>query len=588
MQNLWKSSTWITSPKGYWTMQYEYRRSGVNMQYRFYWKVWLASGSWYYNGLKLKLFLNGVQHDITVKSYQSGVTGWSYDGTTEWYTVSNKTSGTVPFYAQIYDTNTKKTKSTSSTYYLSVSPSGATITSAPDFTDEQNPTIQYSNLAGNTVSSIEACISLTGEKDDVAYRNISTTGTSYTFSLTDEERIVLRKATSSNSRTVIFFVKTVIDDATFYSTLEKTFSIVNGNPTFTSSQISYADTETDVTNVTNNPLQIVQNQSSLAVTFEDATANKEATISKYEITVNGTTKTATKGGTVNFGKLNTSSNCDISIKVIDSRGNSVIATKNVEVLSWAEPVYSVKLERLNNYEDETYLTVDAKYSSVDSKNTVAISYKVKESGGKYGDSVTINNNETQTLFCDKNKSYILQIQVDDAFVSVPHEYSLPKGKFPLFIDTQKNAIGVNEFPAEDEALRVAGGIAHFDEGIKIGNSVVENYVVERGTDDIWTYEKWADGKAECWGIWVIENCNISVAWGYLFEPTEANIIEFPNGLFASAPVCNMNVQGSTAGVLSLETTGETTKEKTCYVYPTRATPATVNVIIGIRAIGKWK
>ena len=115
MQDIFNKSQWLSSPTAYWTIQYEYRRNGVDMQYRFYWKVWLgSSGGWYNNGLQLQMFLNGSPIVVTVKGYTSGTTGWSYDGTTDWYTVANKTSGTTPFYAVLYDTSTSTTKVTSS------------------------------------------------------------------------------------------------------------------------------------------------------------------------------------------------------------------------------------------------------------------------------------------------------------------------------------------------------------------------------------------------------------------------------------------------------------------------------------------
>ncbi len=85
-------------------------------------------------------------------------------------------------------------------------PRQANITSAPDFSDEANPTINYSNPAGNSVSSLDACISLTGATDNIAYRAVSKTGTSYTFNLTEAERNVLRAACpNSNTLSVIFF-----------------------------------------------------------------------------------------------------------------------------------------------------------------------------------------------------------------------------------------------------------------------------------------------------------------------------------------------------------------------------------------------
>ena len=65
------------------------------------------------------------------------------------------------------------------TFTLDNIPRQATITSAPNFNDTQNPTIQYSNPAGTNVTSLQACISLTGSSADIVYRDISKTGTSY-------------------------------------------------------------------------------------------------------------------------------------------------------------------------------------------------------------------------------------------------------------------------------------------------------------------------------------------------------------------------------------------------------------------------
>ena len=95
-------------------------------------------------------------------------------------------------------------------------PRQANLTSAPNFNDTDNPTINYNNSAGNSVTSLQACISLNGSTDNIAYRDIPKTGTSYTFNLTENERNVLRSACpNSNTLSVIFYVRTVIGGNTF-------------------------------------------------------------------------------------------------------------------------------------------------------------------------------------------------------------------------------------------------------------------------------------------------------------------------------------------------------------------------------------
>ena len=145
----------------------------------------------------------------------------------------------------------------SQTVTLDTIPRQATITGASNFTDIQNPTIQYSNPAGNSVSSLQACISLTGSQPDIAYRDISKTGTSYTFNLTEAERNILRQASpNSNTLNVYFYIKTVLNGTTFYSNIAKNMTIVNASPTF---NCSYQDTNSNTTNITGNNQQIIQN-----------------------------------------------------------------------------------------------------------------------------------------------------------------------------------------------------------------------------------------------------------------------------------------------------------------------------------------
>ena len=141
METLFDSRQWCSNPKANWTIQYEHQRVGSDMQYRFYWKVWLtSSGGWYYNAMKLPLYLNGTNVEtIQVKTYNGSEKGWSKSGTTGWYTVSGKTSGTVPFYAQLVDTGGYaqtgwSVQDTSATFNLYVDPAGSDLGSISNFT----------------------------------------------------------------------------------------------------------------------------------------------------------------------------------------------------------------------------------------------------------------------------------------------------------------------------------------------------------------------------------------------------------------------------------------------------------------------
>lgn len=223
------------------------------------------------------------------------------------------------YFGITFSGSTVGTKSGSGNGTLDTIPRQASISTAPNFNDEANPSITYSNPAGNSVTSLQACISLTGAAADVPYRDISKTGTSYTFNLTDAERATLRNATTTaNSRDVTFFVRTEIGGSTYYSTLKKTLTIVNANPTFTASAV---DTGTSSTVLTGGSSKMIKGFNSIAASITDAAAYKGATIKSYKIT-NG----SNIFNSATAALSNTESNV-FAFEITDSRGNK--ATKSI-------------------------------------------------------------------------------------------------------------------------------------------------------------------------------------------------------------------------------------------------------------------
>lgn len=235
---------------------------------------------------------------------------------------------------------------------------------------------------------------------------------------------------------------------------------IKGNETPTVGSITYEDTNETVTAITKNNQHIVQNKSNLKITYGVASPKNSASISKYTFTLNGVTKESTSaGGTIDFGIINSSNNLTLTMVVTDSRGLTSSTTKTITILEHSNPNAIITLNRLNNYEDESYLTVDGSISSVNGKNTMTIKYRYKISGGSYNSFKTIKDNEKQTLSLDKNNAYIFNIVITDAFDSTyDKEHVLEKGVFPLFIDTVKNSVGINALPRTNNVLEIAGRI----------------------------------------------------------------------------------------------------------------------------------
>lgn len=459
METLFSSRQWCSSPKGYWTIEYEHQRSGSDMQYRFKYTVWINSGGWFYNAMKMPLYLNGTNvATIQVKYYNNGEKGWTYSGTTGWYTVSNKTSGTTSFYAELVDTGGTYQQNwnkydTSSTFNLAVDPAKSELGGISNFTIgnaipisitkysssfRDDMVIKYGNTTVKTISGITngSSISFTSAELNTIYSLMSTVN-SGTFSFT---------ITTYNGSTSVGS-----------SSQSATGSITGASPTISASNISYKDNNSTTVAVTGDNQYLVQNLSSLLVTISSATGNKGASITKYEATINGVTKTITSAGNIDYGVINSGSNLTLTVKVTDSRGNTASASKTVKFLPWSLPTGIITLKRKNNYEDETYLKVQASYSSINSKNSVTIKYQYKQTtASTYSSLTTINNNTQITLSLTKNSAWDFKITITDKFGSTTYNAVLSRGRFIFFVDTKKLSVGINCFPVNSESLEING------------------------------------------------------------------------------------------------------------------------------------
>ena len=324
-----------------------------------------------------------------------------------------------------------------------------------NFTDIQNPTIGYSNPAGNNVTTLQAGIYGTdGYTAYAAYRNISKTGSSYTFTLTEQERQNLRYATiNSPTLTVRFYIKTVIGGNTFYSTSDKILTIVDADPTFSA---AYEDTNASTVAITTNDQQIVRNQSQLSIDVTNLSAKKGATIRTVSAEINGTSYTGTVSGTsctINVGALNVSSNTTATVTVTDSRAYSTSQTLNISVLNWELPTAIINMSRHNNFYTPTDIKVDGSFSSVDGKNAMTIKIRYKKStDSTWSAYTTVQDNVTQTFNLDNNYQWDVQILVSDLFGSTTYNQVLSRGMPIIYFDRLKSSVGFNCFPTHENSV----------------------------------------------------------------------------------------------------------------------------------------
>lgn len=439
-------------------------------------------GSSWYNAGNFKVIINGS----TV--YQSSTRIKLYNGTVVSsgnFTIAHDQNGEKRFTAS----------AEAGIYYVAVNCRGsgtwslptisraATITAANNFTDEQNPTINYLNPAGNNVTSLQACISLNGTTDAIAWRDISKTGTSYTFNLTAAERDTLRSAAAnSNTLTVYFKLRTVVSGIPYDTSLARTMTIVNAAPTI--SGISYRDTNSATVAITGDNTKIIQDKSTVTFTIGSMAALKAASLRTVAITVNAVTVTTNISGSsitnreISYGTINSSSNLSASITVTDSRGNTTSTNLSITMLAWSLPTAIITCARKNNYYSDTDINVNADYSSLDGNNTITIQYQTKQaSSSSWSALADLQDDVTTTVSLDNTKAWDIKVIVTDRLGSTTYNLSIDKGIPIAYFDRLKRSIGFNCFPSEDGSVESNGLV--LDDLIYIGSQVLyDSYTIQ--------------------------------------------------------------------------------------------------------------
>lgn len=263
----------------------------------------------------------------------------------------------------------------SGTMTLTSIPREAKITSAPNFTDEDNPTIQYSNPGGLPIYAyIEVRDPLSRP---IAERRIS--GSSYTFNFTEAERNSLRAInTSSNTQSVRFVVRTDMGAGAKpgFAWLDRTLTIKNPNPTLNPKVV---DTNSQTTALTGNSSCFVKYYSNAKVTF-GARAVKGASLVESLVVCGG--KSRTSDGTIKGVESG-----DFVFAVGDSRGNKTTKGLPRTLIEYVKLSCIIGSNVPDANGDFTFVVsgsfFNGSFGSV--TNSLVVKYRYREDGGTYSE-----------------------------------------------------------------------------------------------------------------------------------------------------------------------------------------------------------
>ena len=110
-----------------------------------------------------------------------------------------------------------------------------------------------------------------------------------------------------------------------------------------------------------------------------------------------------------------------------------------------------------------------------------------------------------------------------------------------------------------------------------------DYVVEQGTEGIWTYRKWDSGIAECWGTWSGSLTHYATVFGGYAYTTSVN---YPTSLFVAPPVHTYSAYVGSG--FALTGTVTSTYSDMVALYAVSNVSGTSTVYFYISSIGRWK
>lgn len=473
------------------------------------------------------------------------------------------------------------TLSKTQTVTLDTIPRAATITSAPDFNDEQNPTISYSNPAGNAVTALDACISFTGAKADIAYRAVDKTGSSYTFNLTDAERKTLRQwvTAGSNSREIIFYLKTNIGGTEYHSTVKKTLTIINDIPTL-SPTVKVTDNLTkELTGDINNT--IIKGISVVDYNI-NAAAYKEAHINGQWVLNNDITKYEPTGTFTNL------QSGYFLFAASDTRGRHIRAEKILNVVNYIPLTcdFDHEISFVENSENKINIAIIIKGNCFNGtfgavSNELRLAYRYKVNNGSWSDLINPITETSRPEFNADTYSFttkLLNVDYQDV-------YTVQCVAFDKINDVEP--IWSKEYAIKAQPVFDWGkDDFNFNVPISIQGKSVEDFITEEGTVNGWNYRQWNRGIVECWTT-INLNTAVATAYGNGFYNGTTLSVNFPPGAFLAKPYTYMSVEPSNAQIYSINI-GALSKNDLAYYISSMKSQTAASLQVNIYAFGFWK
>ncbi len=530
--------------------------------------------------VKYKVTVNGAEYSGIIERYD-GVSTVTIKSSTE--TVQHNADGSAAISFSFSITDSKAwsygpgNASASGTMAMTNIPRQAEITFAPNFNDEEDPVVIYTNPAGAAVDRLELCITLDGTTENaLPYRAVPTTGQPYTYTLDEDDRNFLRNAAKENTLEVGFYLRTVIGGVDYFSKEWRTMTIVNADPVI---EPLITEANAEILGVSDALIRHV----SIAHFDAEAYALKGATlvsqsVSCGDVVVEGATGTipGVQSGTFIF-------------TATDSRGNTTTLPVQVPFVDYVKLSCSIGDDKPDTDGRFTLKASGACYVgdiSAAGNNDIYVLYRYKAGSGAFSDwndmAVTVGESGyTATMNftgLDYRTTYTFQCKAGDLVMTATTDEVAIKS-MPVF-----------DWSGEDFNFNVPVKAPSLDvEEIQLDGAPLD-YIVEQGVKSSWLYRKWNSGIMECWRR-VQVTTNVSTAWGSLYSSgaISATNLTYPYA-FTETPYLTANLMPfGSGGLLMAPGSQYGSATQTGAFEITRGSAITnAQYLIAYHAIGKWK
>lgn len=329
-----------------------------------------------------------------------------------------------------------------------------------------------------------------------------------------------------------------------YTELSITARVADSDPTFTG--FTYQDVDSNTVALTGNSSTIVQTKSSIQVSVKGAAAKNHATVSSYKVQYGSKTITSSTD-VVNFGTVSNSDN--LTVSVIDSRGNSIQQSVYLQTTPYAAPtIPSLSLGRVNDIEASTILECNGTFADIIvSAGQYSLKYRYKATtSSTWSDYVAISPSMDGSGFSfnalignfDIDQSFNFEIAAFDYYTSTTKSALLPTAKPVLSI--RDGRIGINKIP-ENGALDVGGdiyisGSKTYNDGYHPNSDTVGGLHILRGSASGTNATQTAYGS-------IYYSANINIGFGTTLPAAPYVIVSFNTNGFGYCVVKSTSTTG---------------------------------------------